>query len=307
MRSCWRGLVIINVSSRGMIKSRKVWGLDIRTMASGVANDMTESALVPVEQKTILFYEDEITAVRTGDGRVFVPIRPIVERLGLSWSGQRERINRDRVLSEEVATVRVTRTEGDRQIARELSCIPLDYLSGFLFGISADRVKLEFQEDVIRYQRECYKVLSEALSEGRLVADVTFDDLLQTADPGAVQAYQIAQAVMRLARNQILLESRLTGRIDDHEGRLVTLEAQLGDTGRNVTPDQASQLSQAVKAVAIELGRKSGRNEFGAIYGELYRKFGITSYKMLPARRFDEAMHFLTNWHESISGAAAPF
>ena len=163
MRSCWRGLVIINVSSRGMIKSRKVWGLDIRTMASGVANDMTESALVPVEQKTILFYEDEITAVRTGDGRVFVPIRPIVERLGLSWSGQRERINRDRVLSEEVATVRVTRTEGDRQIARELSCIPLDYLSGFLFGISADRVKLEFQEDVIRYQRECYKVLSLSL------------------------------------------------------------------------------------------------------------------------------------------------
>ncbi len=154
---------------------------------------------------------------------------------------------------------------------------------------------------------ECYKVLSEALTEGRLITDITFDDLLQTADPGAVQAYQIAQAVVRLARNQILLESRLSGRIDDHEGRLITLESQLGDTGRNVTPDQASQLSQAVKAVAIELGKKSGRNEFGAIYGELYRKFGITSYKMLPARRFDEAMKFLTDWHETITGAAGPF
>ena len=268
---------------------------------------MTERTLVPVEQKTIFFYEDEITAVRTGDNRVFVPIRPIVERLGLSWSGQRERINRDRVLSEETATVRVTRTEGDRQIARELLCIPLDYLSGFLFGISADRVKVQYQEDVIRYQRECYKVLSEALSEGRLTVDVPFDDLLQTADPGAVQAYQIAQAVMRLARNQILLESRLAGRLDNHEGRLVTLEAQLADTGRNVTPDQASQLSQAVKAVAIELGKKSGRNEFGAIYGELYRKFGITSYKMLPAGRFEEAMKFLTDWHESVTGAGGPF
>lgn len=268
---------------------------------------MTNSAIVPVEQKTIFFYEDEITAVRTENGGIFVPIRPIAERLGLSWSGQRERINRDRVLSEEVATVRVTRTEGSRQITRELLCIPLDYLSGFLFGISAERVKPEFQEDVIRYQRECYKVLSEALSEGRLIADVTFDDLLQTADPGTVQAYQIAQAIMRLARNQILLESRLSGRMDDHESRLVTLEAQLGDTGRNVTPDQASQLSQAVKAVAIELGKKSGRNEFGAIYGELYRKFGITSYKMLPARRFEEAMQFLTDWHESVTGAGGPF
>lgn len=268
---------------------------------------MTKSAIVPVEQKTILFYDDEITAVRAEEGRVFVPVRPIVERLGLSWSGQRERIIRDPVLSKEAATVRVTRTEGDRQIGRELVCIPLDYLSGFLFGISADRVKPEYREDVIRYQRECYRVLSEALSEGRLVTDITFDDLLQTADSGAVQAYQIAQAIMRLARNQIVLESRLTGQLEDHESRLVTLEAQLGDTGRNVTPDQASQLSQAVKAVAIELGKKSGRNEFGAIYGELYRKFGITSYKMLPARRFEEAMKFLTDWHESVTGAGGPF
>lgn len=268
---------------------------------------MTEKAIVPIEQKTVLFYDDEITAVRTEDGRVFVPIRPIVERLGLSWSGQRERVIRDRVLSAEAATVRVTRTEGDRQIARELFCIPLDYLSGFLFGISAERVKPEYQEDVIRYQRECYKVLSEALSEGRLITDLTFDDLLQTADPHAVQAYQIAQAVLRLARNQIMLEARLTGRLDQHESRLVTLETTLASPGRLVTQDQASQISQAVKAVALALGKASGRNEFGAIYGELYRKFGITSYKMLPARRFEEALKFLTDWHESLTGAGNPF
>ena len=63
-----------------------------------------------------------------------------------------------------------------------------------------------------------------------------------------------------------------------------------------MTPEQASQISQAVKAVALEFGKKSGRNEFGAGYGELYRQFGITSYKMLPARQFDKAMAFLTEW-----------
>lgn len=265
---------------------------------------MATGALIPIEQKTILFYEDELTAVRMRDGAVYVPIKPIIERLGLNWSGQRSRLQRDPILNVEQ---RMCVIHTPRRGPQETLCIPLDYLSGFLFGINADRVNPEYREDVIRYQRECYKVLSEALTEGRLITDITFDDLLQTADPGAVQAYQIAQAVMRLARNQILLESRLSGRLDDHEGRLVTLESQLSDTGRNVTPDQASQLSQAVKAVAIELGKKSGRNEFGAIYGELYRKFGITSYKMLPARRFEEAMKFLTDWHESVTGAAGPF
>jgi hypothetical protein len=268
---------------------------------------MTESAVVPVEQRAILFYEDEITAVRTESGSVLIPLRPIVERLGLSWSGQRERIERDPVLSEEAATVRVTRTEGNRQVARELLALPLDYLSGFLFGINAERVKEEYRADVIRYQRECYKVLSEAFQEGRLTGDATLAELLQTGDPDTIQAYQIAQAVMRLARSQLVLEARLGGRLDEHEGRLVALEAQLGDPGRYVTPEQASQISQAVKAVAIELGNRSGRNEFGAIYGELYRKFGITSYKMLPAKRYEAAMQYLTEWHESITGAGGPF
>ena len=127
---------------------------------------MTESTIVPVEQKTILFYEDELTAVRTPDGRIFVPVRPIVERLGLNWSGQLARLRRDPVLQEEQ---RVCVIHTHRRGPQEAVCIPLDYLSGFLFGISADRVKPEYREDVLRYQRECYRVLSEALVELSLI------------------------------------------------------------------------------------------------------------------------------------------
>jgi hypothetical protein len=59
--------------------------------------------------------------------------------------------------------------------------------------------------------------------------------------------------------------------------RRVTVIEQKLSPGQAVTDDQASQISQAVKAVALALGKQSGRNEFGAVYGELYRKFGITS------------------------------
>lgn len=37
-----------------------------------------------VEQKTVLFYEDEITAVRVADGTISVPIRPICDHLGVN-------------------------------------------------------------------------------------------------------------------------------------------------------------------------------------------------------------------------------
>ncbi len=131
-------------------------------------------------------------------------------------------------------------------------------------------------------------MLAEAFQEGRLTADPVLDDLL-LSDSDAVQAYKMLQALVKLARNQILLESQLqthSVQIADHDERLENIESTLGDTGRLVTPDQASQISQAVKAVAIALGKKSGRNEFGGVYGELYRKFGITGYKQLPAAKF---------------------
>jgi plasmid stabilization system protein ParE len=213
------------------------------------------------------------------------------------------------VLAEELTPVIVTIMGTGQRV--ETLCLPLDYLSGWLFGINATRVNPEARERLIRYQKECYKVLAEAFQEGRLTADPTLDDLLRS-DSDAVQAYKMLQALVKLARNQILLEAQLqthTEQLVDHDQRLEDIEATLGDTGRLVTPDQASQISQAVKAVALALGKKSGRNEFGAIYGELYRRFGITGYKQLPASKFQQAMDWLTQWHGALSNdeAGLPF
>jgi hypothetical protein len=264
-----------------------------------------EHSLVVIEQKTVAFYGDEIIAVRSQDGAIYVPVRPICDLLGVDWSSQRQRISRDPVLAEEIKPcVVVTTTQGQTDQRRELLALPLDYISGFLFGINASRVKDEIRERLIRYQRECYKVLAEAFQEGRLTADPVLNDLLRS-DSEAVQAYKMLQALVKLARNQILIEAQLhshTEQLTEHDQRLEDIEATLGDTGRMVTPDQASQISQAVKAVALALGRKSGRNEFGAIYGELYRKFGITGYKQLPASKFQQAMSWLTDWHENLEG-----
>ena len=94
----------------------------------------------------------------------------------------------------------------------------------------------------------------------------------------------------------------LEARLDKYGERLERIESMLGDTGRYITPDQASQISQAVKTVALKLGKRSGHNEYGAVYGELYRKFGITGYKQLPTSQFQEAMNWLNDWRENLEG-----
>lgn len=265
---------------------------------------MTDKALQPNEQKQVLFYNDEITAVRLEDGRVFIPIRPLVERLGIDWNGQRRRINRDAVLKDEVTSVDVTSTQGDVEQRRAMLCLPLDYISGFLFGINADRVNPDVREQLVRYQRECYKVLAEAFQDGSLTTDSDLDiEALLAQDSPAAQAYQMAMAVVRMARQQLLMEARLetaVSTLDEHGTRLDQLEAAV--SGKHVTEAQASQISQAVKAVALAIGKTTKRNEFGAVYGELYRKFSVSSYKSIPQRRFQEVMDFLNEWLQSHIG-----
>jgi hypothetical protein len=180
----------------------------------------------------------------------------------------------------------------------------VDLVPLWLSGVRVQAAREEIRAKLERFQEEAARVLWEAFQEGRLTVDPSFSELLESDSPAA-QAYRMARAMMELARNQLLLEARLDTydtRFLDHEKRLEGIEAVLGDPDRFVTPDQASQISQAVKTVAMKLSKKSGRNEYGGVYGELYRKFGITSYKQLPAAKFDEAMRWLNEWRESIEG-----
>jgi hypothetical protein len=255
------------------------------------------NALEPVEQKTVYFYDDEVTAVRLDDGIVYVPVRPICELLGVAWNAQFERMKRDPVLSTLVTTVRVTRTEGAREVARELQALPLDFLSGWLFGINANRVKEEeVRERLIRYQKECYKVLAAA-----------FVSPAAAPASGLEQVRQMALAIAKMAEEQMEFDSRLgtaETRLTQVGDRLDILEAKLGP-GEAVTDEQASQISQAVKAVAFAMGGKG--QHYQGVYGEMYRKFGVTGYKKIRASAFDDVMVWLTEWYTSLTDDDVPF
>jgi hypothetical protein len=273
-----------------------------------------ETALVPVEQKQVAFYDDQLIAVRAYDGHVYVAIGQMCDVLGIDRASQVRRIRSDEILADGYrGSVNLTYPDGGTQPSGVLR---VDLLPLWLAGIRIKAVRDEIRPKLERFKREASKVLWEAFREGRLTADPAFDDLLRNDSPAA-QAYKMARALVEMARQQLILESRLNEagqklathdvRLAGHEARLEQIEATLGDRGRFITPEQASSISQAVKSIATALGQKSGRNEYGAIYGEFYRKFGIPSYRELPARRFDEAMRFLTEWYQKITGDELPF
>ncbi len=113
---------------------------------------------------SIDFHGHALTVITGPAGEHLVAMRPICEAIGLDWDGQRQRINRHPVLST-CAVVITAQMPGDDQ-HRELVCLPLDYLNGWLFGVDASRVRPEIRERLVQYQRECFAALAAYWQQG---------------------------------------------------------------------------------------------------------------------------------------------
>lgn len=266
-----------------------------------------QTALVTVEQKQVEFYGDELTAVRSQDGKVYVSVTHLCQALGLDRPSQVKRIQRHKIMSEGYQRgVIMTPLRG----VQEAGLLRVDLVPLWLSGIETSRVKPEIRPKLEYFQREVATVLWEAFQEGRLTADPDFDTLLKQASDDTVEAYQMALAMVKLARNQILLEARVEGQgriMQDYGRRLEAIEATLSDPDRYITREQASRISQAVRAIGHVMSERSGRSEYGAVYGELYRSFEISAYRELPKQKYEQAMNWLNAWYQRLTNQDIPF
>jgi hypothetical protein len=133
-----------------------------------------------IQYSLIPFNGDEIMAI-TKDGKKFVVPKQICENLGLDWSAQRQKIERDSVLSSTMVMITTVAKDGKN---REMSVLPLEYLNGWLFGIDDTRVKEAIRPKIIDYKKQCYIVLYEYFNKGasidvnRLEEDIELQDYI---------------------------------------------------------------------------------------------------------------------------------
>jgi hypothetical protein len=271
-----------------------------------------DKALVPVEQREVEFYGDEIPLVLveiTGNQMAYVPVRPICDHLGIDWPAQYRRINRDPVLADVCMSVAVTATDIDPESRRprtsEMICLPLDFLNGWLFGINASRVKPEIRDALLRYQRECYRVLADAfLSPSRAATSTTAVALYQIREMG-VAITQIADQLIVIEQRQMATESRLDNAaafVGQMNKRLTTVERQLR-SGR-LTEEQASEVKKRVNLIArVMVEFDPSKSHYQSIYAALGEETGTTSYKNISPSAFEVAVKFLDDWVEALRRA----
>jgi P22_AR N-terminal domain len=118
---------------------------------------MADTTLVTVD-----FHGTTLHAL-TIDGKPYVSVRSICEALTVDPDAQLKRIKRHPVLSKGTVITTVPSGGGVQQAV----CIPLDLLNGWLFGISANRVRNpELRDRLVQYQRDCFDVLARHFQKG---------------------------------------------------------------------------------------------------------------------------------------------
>jgi hypothetical protein len=279
-----------------------------------------DAPLMPARERTVEFYGDQVPAAQLADGTIMVPLRPIVEALGLDWPSQTNRLKRDARLRSAQGVVVMT-TPGGRQT---MTALPLRLLPGWMFKIDTARVRPELRAKIERYQEEAYEALWQAFKGDILPAAHAGPDLA-----GVDLAVEQARAVLRLAEQQQAAEqalarheqalaeqggalARLSDKqeamagylrpfVQDTRQRLTALELQLS-AGATISEAQAAELALAVKNVGQRLAAAGDKTGYQRVYGELYRREGISSYKALPAARHEAVLAWIRAWYEEVGG-----
>ncbi|EMH1770662.1 phage antirepressor N-terminal domain-containing protein [Proteus mirabilis] len=96
------------------------------------------------------------------NGEPYVPMKPIVEGMGLDWMGQYRKLTQR--FSKGIEEMSIP-TKGGEQ---SMLYLALRKLAGWLHTISPNKVKPEIRDKVIKYQEECDDVLYEYWTTGEV-------------------------------------------------------------------------------------------------------------------------------------------
>jgi hypothetical protein len=263
----------------------------------------------PLIPRNVGFYEDDIIAVENHDGTIYALFARLCENLGLRREAQVRRVQRHNVLREGLITLTI-QTAGGPQAAQFLR---LDLLPLWLAGVQAERVKVEVRDQLIRYQQEAAQALWQAFRHQIVTTESAEPANESLAIQQLQQIAEMGKAIVAMAEQQIELQRQqqvLVSRIDKAGHVVRGIQQQIGDIhvrlgevedqlhpSNFITAVQANEVSLKVKALAETLtSTDRTKNHYQGIFGELHRRFQVSSYKIIRLEQYKAVLDFLDSW-----------
>lgn len=177
-----------------------------------------------VQTETIPFYKTEIRAVRKGDD-VFVLFKPLCQALGLEYSAQTRRLERNEALH---STVAVMATVGGDGKTRQMTFVELDGLALWLGSLDTSRIQdTKKRKVLVRYQKEAARVLRNHFFPSHAKTNHGHDDLGSKSavgpayhdftpprtPPGEVEVYSPSATVADVAGMMLEFKTQFTAEL----------------------------------------------------------------------------------------------
>ncbi len=291
------------------------------------------TALAVVDQRQIALLEadDALLAVRAEDGEIYVGMRSTCASLGLQPNGQLRRIRADEVMAEGLREVRVrTATRG----LQTLQGLRLDVVPYWLSGIEPRRTKPELRERLVTYKRWVVRRVWEAFA-----AETGIERSPAPAAPAVAptgqemtleQIAQLGIAITTLARQQMAHERALAevrGQLVAQEDHLAAHDERIDwaatvirdvirevravqarlSAGVTITDEQAAAVQTLVRDIATAIARRDAEagasgtrtNAYQALFGAMYRQYGVTSYKLIRADQYADVIAWLREYQRA--------
>ena len=219
----------------------------------------------------------------------------IVEGTGLSWQGQYEKLTQNQRLSSTIKEIVMVAEDGKQ---REMVCLPLRKLPGWLMTIYPNKVKPEIRDTVIAYQNECDDALWDYWTKGqanRRQSGLSLPDFSNPAEAARAwaleyEARQVAEQQLQLAAPKVAFHDQVTQDADiliDLDQAFSLLKRRCGQTFTRATFLEFLRRHGVIKKPNLYAGITKNKlapckNYIGSWFESDITPMGITEWKLRP-------------------------
>lgn len=142
----------------------------------------------------------ELVIISENAGKL-VPIKPICSALGIDFKSQYSKLKEDENLFSTMVLSTTVRADGKD---REMVCLSLKYIFGWLFTINPGNVASNAKEVILKYRMECYDALFNHFSERSTFIEEKQKRLIEQSEVvmAAQEAFNQSKEQLKEAKKQ---------------------------------------------------------------------------------------------------------
>jgi P22_AR N-terminal domain len=253
----------------------------------------------PIETLVVTFFEHPCLTARLRDGAIVVSIRDLCDAVGLNLSSQLRRLNADEDFRAAMHRLRVPTASG----LQEQDFLRLEEVPLWMSSANRSRSTPVVQERLRYLRRYIVQQVHDAIAEAAGLPGGSSRNIEDLRD---LRRYD--EAIAGLAeRTKAMEESQEKARQvwRDLEARVRRLEAERDQKKTAISSAQRGHIYQLVQIWADARVKHHGMAPGAARAGcwaALKGKFKLSHYEDLPAAKYHEAVTFIRDAYQAITG-----